>query len=65
MTNPSNLLQRAAELKDQAGHEESPEVRNRLLRMAEHYVRIARNEEWQAAHPTSIESVTRLLNKSE
>jgi hypothetical protein len=65
MPNPSDLLQRAAELEDRANHEETAEVRNSLLRMAEHYLRIARNEEWKTAHPISIESVTRLLNKSE
>jgi hypothetical protein len=57
MTDPSELLRRAAELTDRADHEE------RLLRMAAHYVDIARSEEWLAAHPTSITSLTGLLNR--
>ena len=65
MTDPADLLRRAAELNDRADHEEDTEVRNRLLRMAAYYVQIAKNEEWQAAHPTSIASLTGLLNRSD
>jgi hypothetical protein len=64
MTDPSDLMRRAAELTDRADHEESIEVRDRLLRMAAHYVNIAESEEWLAAHPVSKGSVTGLLNKS-
>ena len=65
MTDPAELLRRAAELDDRADHEEDREVRDRLLRMAAHYVHIARSEEWRAAHPPSIASITELLDKSE
>jgi hypothetical protein len=61
MTDPSDLLRRASELTDRADHEEDIEV----MRMAAHYVHIAESEEWLAAHPTSITSVTELLNKSD
>jgi hypothetical protein len=63
MTDPADLLRRAAELNDQADHESDIEVRERLLRMAAHYVEIAESEEWLAAHPASIDSITRLLNR--
>jgi hypothetical protein len=63
MTDPAELLRRAAELNDWADNEEDVEVRDRLLKMADYYERIARKEEWQAAHPTSIASLTGLLNK--
>jgi hypothetical protein len=65
MTDPSDLLRRTSELTDRADHEEDIEVRDRLLRMAAHYVHIAESEEWLAAHPSSIASVTGLLNKSD
>ncbi len=65
MTDQADLLRRAAELNDRADHEEDVEVRNRLLKMADYYVQIANNEEWQAAHPTSIASLTGLLNRSD
>jgi len=66
MTDPSDLLRRAAELSERADHEEDIEVRDRLLRMAAHYVHIAESEEWLTAHPTSIESATgAVLNKSD
>jgi hypothetical protein len=64
MTDPSDLMRRAAELTDRADHEENIEVRDRLLRMAAHYVNIAESEEWLAAHPISIASVTGLLDNS-
>ena len=64
MTDPSDLMRRAAELTDRADHEESIEARDRLLRMATHYVHIAESEEWLAAHPISIGSVTVLLDRS-
>jgi len=47
MTDPSELLRRAAEPSDRADHEENIEVRDRLLRMAAHYVDIAQSEECQ------------------
>jgi hypothetical protein len=56
-------MRRAAELTDQADHEEDIEIRDRLLRMAEHYVHIAESEEWLAAHPTSIASAMGVFNK--
>jgi hypothetical protein len=65
MADPSDLLRRAAELTDRADHEEDVEVRDRLLRMAAHYVHIGESEEWLAAHPTSIASVTGLLSGSD
>ena len=64
MTDPADLLRRAAELTDRADHEDNVEIRDRLLRMAAYYVQIAQSEEWLAAHPTSIESVTGLFTKS-
>jgi len=41
MNGSLDLMRRAAELTDRADHEESIEVRDRLLRMAAHYVHIA------------------------
>ena len=64
MTDPSDLMRRAAELTDRADHEESIETRDRLLRMAAHYVHIAESEEWLAAHPISTGSAIGLLDKS-
>jgi len=58
MTDPSDLMRRAAELTDRADHEESIEIRDRLLRMAAYYVQIAESEEWLSAHQTSRGSMT-------
>jgi hypothetical protein len=60
MTDPADLMRRAAELTDQADHEESIEIRDRLLRMAAYYVQIAESEEWLSAHHTSRGSMTGL-----
>jgi hypothetical protein len=64
MTDPADLLRRASELTDQADHEQDIEIRDRLLRMAAHYVQIAESEEWLAAHPVSVESPSELLTRS-
>jgi hypothetical protein len=61
MTDPSDLLRRAAELTERADHEADIETRERLLRMAHYYAQIAENEEWLAAHPASVASLTNLL----
>jgi hypothetical protein len=61
MTDPSELLRRAAELTERADHEEDIATRERLLRMAHYYVQIAESEEWLAAHPASVASLTNVL----
>jgi hypothetical protein len=61
MTDPSDLLRRAAELTERADHEADVETRERLLRMAHYYAQIAESEKWLAAHPTSVASLTNLL----
>ena len=61
MTDPTELLSRAAELTERADHEEDIETRERLLRMAHYYVQIAESEEWLAAHPASVASLTNVL----
>jgi hypothetical protein len=49
MTDPAQLLRRAAELTAQAEHLEDVEARERLLRMAGYYASIAEHEQWLAA----------------
>ena len=61
MIDPSDLLRRAAELTERADHEEHVETRERLLRMVQHYFQIAESEEWLAAHPPSVASLTNVL----
>jgi hypothetical protein len=53
MTDPSDLMRRAAELTDRADHEESIEVRDRLLRMATYYVHIAESPEGDGSSVSS------------
>jgi hypothetical protein len=60
MTDPSDLLRRAAEPNEQTTKRTSRRG-ERLLRMAHHYVEIAESEEWLAAHPASIASLTNAL----
>ncbi|RTL49160.1 MAG: hypothetical protein EKK40_15850 [Bradyrhizobiaceae bacterium] len=63
MTEPSDLLRRADELSERAAREDNAEVKERLLRMAAHYVHIAESEEWLASHPTTIVSIGDLFLK--
>jgi hypothetical protein len=61
MIDSNELLRRAAELTAQSGRESDPEIRERLLRMAQHYEHIAEHETWWAAHPASIASISATL----
>jgi hypothetical protein len=63
MIDISDLIRRASELTEQADHEDDPKTRQRLLRMAAYYVEIAETEEWMAAHPTSIASISEVFVK--
>ena len=61
MIDPSELLRRAAELTERADQEEDVETRERLLRMAHFYAQIAESEQWLAAYPASVASLTNVL----
>ncbi|NGX99603.1 MAG: hypothetical protein G4V63_31780 [Candidatus Afipia apatlaquensis] len=63
MTDPSDLIRRASELTERADHEDDVETRDRLLRIAAYYVQIAESEEWLAAHPASVASLSDFLVK--
>jgi hypothetical protein len=63
MIDPSDLIRRASELTEHADHEDDPETRQRLLRMAAYYAEIAKSEQWLAAHPTSMASVSDVFVK--
>jgi hypothetical protein len=61
MVDPKELLRRAAELTAQSDRESDPEIRERLLRMAQYYEHLAEHETWFAGHPTSIASISAML----
>jgi hypothetical protein len=63
MIDPSDLIRRASELIQHADHEDDSETRERLLRMAAYYREIADIEEWVAAHPTSMASISDVFAK--
>jgi hypothetical protein len=65
MPDPKELLRRAAELTEHAGHEPDDETRKRLLRMAESYTHLAESETWLAGHPVSIASISDVLASGE
>jgi hypothetical protein len=60
VTDPSELLRRAAELTERADHEEDIETREQLLRISL-YVQLAESQEWLAAHPPSVASLRNVL----
>lgn len=60
MTDPTELLRRAAELTERADHEEDIETREQLLRISL-YVQLAESQEWLAAHPPSVASLRNVL----
>jgi hypothetical protein len=60
VTDPTELLRRAAELTERADHEEDIETREQLLRISL-YVQLAESQEWLAAHPPSVASLRNVL----
>ncbi|QOZ38274.1 hypothetical protein [Bradyrhizobium sp. CCBAU 53421] len=61
MIDPKTLLERAAQLADQAKGEEDAGVRERLLRMADHYRDLAAHEAWAHENPPSVSAITSAL----
>ncbi len=65
MTDPSDLVRQAAELRERAGRESDENLRARLNRMADHYAHLAESQSQSKAHPTSVESLGELFTKPE
>ena len=61
MIDPKTLLERAAQLADQAKGEHHQGTRERLLRMADHYRDLAAHEAWAHANPPSVSGITSVL----
>jgi hypothetical protein len=65
MVDSSALIRDAHELRQKAEHEADENVRDRLMRMADHYIHLAESQRWSEAHPADVSALTELLNKSE
>jgi hypothetical protein len=63
MNDRSDLIRQAEELRQQADHEPDPNIRDRLVRMADHYVHLAESKGWSEAHPTTVASLTEVFIK--
>jgi len=63
MSNSSDLIQKADELKKQAKHEPNKRIRWRLARMAVRYVRLARHVTWWHEHPASAARLTEIFTR--
>jgi hypothetical protein len=65
MSDPSELIRKADELRRQAEHEEDENIRKRLTRMADRYVHLAQSQAWSEAHPTSAASIADVFVKTD
>jgi hypothetical protein len=63
MLDPSELVHRANQLRQQADRESDPGIRDRLIRMADTYVHLAESENWAKAHPASAASLADVFVK--
>jgi hypothetical protein len=63
MTDPSDLIRQANELRQQAEHEADENIRDRLNRMADHYVHLADSTSWSEAHPPTAASLGEVFTK--
>ena len=65
MTGRPDLIQHANELKRQAESESDPDIRDRLVRMAEHYIDLAESQDWSEAHPPTVAALSELFTRRE
>jgi hypothetical protein len=63
MTDRSNLSRQANELRQQAELEADEQIRDRLLRMADHYAHLAESQADSEAHPPGPESLAEIFTK--
>jgi hypothetical protein len=63
MSESSDLIRKADELKQQAEHEPDANIRKRLMRMAERYIHLAQSQAWSREHPTSAASLAEVFVK--
>jgi hypothetical protein len=65
MTDRSDLVRQANELRQQAELEADENIRTRLTRMADHYAHLAESQSWSEAHPTTIASPGEVFTKGD
>jgi len=63
MTDRSDLVRRADDLRRKAEHEPDEALRSRLIRMADHYVHLADSQSWSETHPADVASLSQLFTK--
>jgi hypothetical protein len=63
MTARPDLIQHANELRQQAEFEADETIRDRVVRMAEHYNHLAESQSWSEAHLPNVASLSGLLTK--
>jgi len=63
MTDRSDLIRRAGELRQQAEGEADQTIRDRLTRMADHYMHLAESQNWSEAHPADASSLGEVFTK--
>jgi hypothetical protein len=65
MSDTSELMQKADELRRQADEEADARIRARLTRMADRYVHLAESQTWSKTHPTSAAAIADVFIKSD
>ena len=63
MSDTSELIRKADELRKQAEHEADANIRKRLTRMADRYVHLAQSQTWAETHPTSAAAIAEVFVK--
>jgi hypothetical protein len=63
MSEISDFIRQADELRQRAEHEPDPHIRDRLLGMADRYVHLAESRHWSESHPTTVASLTDVFTR--
>jgi hypothetical protein len=63
MTEHNDLIRRADDLRQQAKTESDQTIRDRLVRMAEHYAHLADSQTQSEAHPPNVAALGEMLTR--
>jgi hypothetical protein len=63
MTDRSDLIRQANDFRQQAEREADESLRERLIRMADHYDHLAESQAWSEAHPADAAALADVFIK--
>ena len=63
MTDRSDLIRQAKAFREQAEREDNEGLRQRLVRIADHYEHLAESQSWSEAHPADAAAIADIFTR--